>query len=956
MSGTSTSDGDANSALAELDQGLRSGRLGEQSEAIVKFPRLFAKYPFPILINSALLKLADIFRQSSNFIRLCVLGVVQQSERHLDKITNVDEFLRRIFAVIHSNDPVARALTLRTLGAVAGIVPEKKQIHHNIRNSLDSNEAVELSAAIYAAGQFASQSKMFAINMCSKISEMIRGYSTPLRTKLQLIPILQHMHHDAHTAEMVRKTCVEILPGYPAQEFVVVTLHTLTVLSTHTLVDVPDQVELLLRHLNEDPRKMVKRQILGDLKFLANQERAHLWHSRNVTSVVNFALNCIDVDEVVVSGALSVLCDLVEHTSIHKFNLEDSSSPVLHLCQTCSYNNSLKMMARSTKLLTLLAINCIKEMHRVNGVDLSSEAVMAIESLFLLINSDSRAKSSASTTAVLKECLHCVVVLCQVQPESCDQFVDIIGGMLSSAGDETATLLCEVLAALGNMKEGVLKLLLPDICNLISPVASSLVKCDVTQSNNKCKILSLLATMLFQTQKGHSWSFDARDAIKMAMDRVDLWTAYRIGRSATRYGHYSIGAEVFQSASKGSSSEHYYFWLNGLTEICRGEALLNDVTNTDLVDRLNQAQNSILSGRTSINASTTQTQTQEFQSEYLRCRSEMLQSISQMVDSCRSLRTSPPPAIASTQAKQSHDDLQRCGRISQLLRQCVKDFSRVGTMFGELYETSFDADGDTLAQLHILQQLNISIAIWIESVCLKSSLQGSIYDEMDISFAPRLHRNLSDYGIDIQDLVTTGQAVARCFERLVSDPKTPPPITNVHTGCLMEVAEILASASVGLPRLFFQSLQQTSLKLAVTPQPRSPSEPIGVSCSQHMAVKVEGVITASANSKKLSDHRKVATVKLILNSSLQSLKQGTEAIKVPETNQTLEQLVAPHNDFFSAQFLIPFAVAGMHQVSIETWLVDSEGRKWRTGLKTSMTIKAFEDGHNRPQANRAQNR
>jgi integrator complex subunit 7 len=56
---------------------------GEQSEAIVKFPRLFAKYPFPILINSALLKLADIFRQSSNFIRLCVLGVVQQSERHL---------------------------------------------------------------------------------------------------------------------------------------------------------------------------------------------------------------------------------------------------------------------------------------------------------------------------------------------------------------------------------------------------------------------------------------------------------------------------------------------------------------------------------------------------------------------------------------------------------------------------------------------------------------------------------------------------------------------------------------------------------------------------------------------------------------------------------------------------------------------------------------------------------
>ena len=91
MASTATignTDGDANSALAELDQGLRSGRLGEQSEAIVKFPRLFTKYPFPILINSALLKLADIFRQSSNFIRLCVLNVVQQSERHLVSFSN----------------------------------------------------------------------------------------------------------------------------------------------------------------------------------------------------------------------------------------------------------------------------------------------------------------------------------------------------------------------------------------------------------------------------------------------------------------------------------------------------------------------------------------------------------------------------------------------------------------------------------------------------------------------------------------------------------------------------------------------------------------------------------------------------------------------------------------------------------------------------------------------------
>ena len=108
--------------------GLRSAKTGEQCEAIVRFPRLFEKYPFPILINSSLLKLAEVFRTGSNFLRVWVLRVCQQSEKHLDKILNVDEFVRRIYSVIHSNDPVARALTLRTLGSVAGIIPERQQV------------------------------------------------------------------------------------------------------------------------------------------------------------------------------------------------------------------------------------------------------------------------------------------------------------------------------------------------------------------------------------------------------------------------------------------------------------------------------------------------------------------------------------------------------------------------------------------------------------------------------------------------------------------------------------------------------------------------------------------------------------------------------------------------------------------------------------------------------------
>ena len=47
-------------------------------------------------------------------------------------MTSVDELVRRVVTVINSNDPVARALTLRVLGAIAAIIPERAAVHHKV--------------------------------------------------------------------------------------------------------------------------------------------------------------------------------------------------------------------------------------------------------------------------------------------------------------------------------------------------------------------------------------------------------------------------------------------------------------------------------------------------------------------------------------------------------------------------------------------------------------------------------------------------------------------------------------------------------------------------------------------------------------------------------------------------------------------------------------------------------
>ncbi len=95
-----------------------------------------------------------------------------------------------------------------------------------------------------------------------------------------------------------------------------------------------------------------------------------------------------------------------------------------------------------------------------------------------------------------------------------------------------------------------------------------------------------------------------------------------------------------------------------------------------------------------------------------------------------------------------------------------------------------------------------------------------------------------------QDLALLGENVASFFRALPST--APPPITDAHTDVLHRAAAVLLAAPVRYPRFFFQQLQSTSLKLSVTPQPRAAGEPVTVSASQQLAVKVEGVVATAA--------------------------------------------------------------------------------------------------------------
>ncbi|XP_059355051.1 integrator complex subunit 7 [Carassius carassius] len=913
---------DANSALMELDKGLRSCKLGDQCEAVVLFPKLFQKYPFPILINSAFLKLADIFRLGNNFLRLCVLKVTQLSEKHLEKILNVDEFVKRVFSVIHSNDPVARAITLRMLGSLASIIPERKNAHHSIRQSLDSHDNVEVEAAIFAAASFSSHSKDFAAGIRNKISEMIQGLDTPVELKLKLIPMLQHMHHDASQASCSRELLQELVSSYPSTPMLIVTLHTFTQLATSSLVDIPEQIHLLIQYLKEDPRKAVKRLAIQDLKLLA-KKAPHLWTRKNIQVLCECALstpyNSLKL------GMLSVLSTLAGTIAIKQyFSPNTGEAPpaprytdLVKLAQECCYHSNLAVAAHGITVLTSIAVSCPEK----EVIQLEQETVMGMESLILLCSQD----DSKTAQDTLKTALTSLVKMLKSCPHVSPSSVELLLGQLHCACDSARVLVCQALAAIATQQPVLAEGMLGDLLDLFR-VASH------RTSEKQQELLVSLATVVFVASQA-SLSAEVKTVIRQQLENVaNGWTVYRIARQASRMGCHDFSRELYQSLRTRVASEHFYFWLNSLMEFSQAEQCLSGLSDGDYsaaMSAISEALKSYQKGIASLTAASTPLSPLSFQCEFVKLRIDTLQALSQLICTCNSLKTSPPPAIATTIALSSGGELQRCGRISTQMKLSMDEFRSLAARYADLYQSSFDADYATLRNVELQQQSCLLVSYAIEALIIDP--QTASFQEFGTHGSV-----LAESEYELKMLAVFNHVL----EEVENLSRKHPPVSYLHTGCLCDAVIAILKVPLSFQRYFFQKLQSTSIKLAFSPSPRTPNEPIPVQNNQQLTLKVEGVVQHGSSPGLF---RKIQAVCLKVSSTLQTKPGSDTKIPLDSKSNEIEQKVEPHNDYFSTQFLLNFSIQGTHVVSVEASVVDTSGIEWKTGPKTTVSVKSLED-------------
>lgn len=926
---------DANALLTELDKGLRSNEIGEQCEAIVRFPWLFQRYPFPILINSACLKLAELFRNGSNFLRVLILKVMQQSEKHLDKILNVDELVRRFFAVTFSNDPVARALTLRVFGIISEIVSQRRNIHHCILNSLDSKDELEINAAIEASARFAAKCADFAGNIYPKILTMIANPETRLETKINLLSVLDHVPYNAGVAAEVRSQCVQFLPNCQSEQFVICTLHTMTRITATSLTQFPDQIDLLLRYFTSDSPKSVKLVALKELYFLA-QTNPHLWQRNSIETLINyFQSEPPDrTTPAILCKVLSILGELIRSSCLlvgESDYYRELHDKIMKLCLRNiveKQNNAL--VISSLCLMTNLATNSTYLCNE----QLSIQETCAALQNFLL--SGLVVKSKFCDQTLKKVCCNAVLMV-RNYPNETKALVEAFKCLVTNSdkGSVWFGLSCDSLCAIG--------------LTAVSSEDFNFRKRLLIMLNDKKLDEALFVkafTLFAQYSADFHISIEEIADLLQSLNERSLWCCFKVVRQAMRFGHHLLSWKITQQMRDMASTENVHFWLQSLCLISEAENVLNVAEDDEDLDaKLKTSISFYVEGCATLKAVVTPNCPLKFQCSYVRLRSKYLQTHSLFRQCCKLIRTSPPPAIASSAALNARDDLLICGNVVTVMRRCAKEFRVLAESYNSLYESSFNADNHSLAHLQLLQHSCIIVAEAIESIFQNNRL-NALFVAKDSPFQGDANTSSFIAPLEHKRLIEVCSKISKQVQHdllSTSEMQTVKETINAKQIAMLNlISTQLLKIPLCIPRFFFQSIQDTCIKLAISPQPKSAGDLIIISNTSSLALRVEGVVV---HNNTLPSIRKINKVLLNVVGSAISKQVNNEQMtaKPGSDSVNLHSVVFPHNDYFQAQFLLSLPLTGLYSITVETCIIDDNEAQWKTGPVISLSAKVVED-------------
>lgn len=232
--------------LQSFEKGLRSPSLGDQLATVASTASLVEAHPFPMYVNMIVVRLADAFKDGSNPLRMTIARVLSECRSHLSLVFSGSEIFKRFLSVSHSNDPVARAMTLQVLASLAPISPESKQVHHLIVESMSAEDAGEFQAACHAMAEFAHLCSDFSSTIIGQLSELLLAEDTTYDRKAQLVKVFANMKATVTSVKEVFAVTKRLLETSTFNQLICPLLDATTTLAEATRYAIPDQLDILI--------------------------------------------------------------------------------------------------------------------------------------------------------------------------------------------------------------------------------------------------------------------------------------------------------------------------------------------------------------------------------------------------------------------------------------------------------------------------------------------------------------------------------------------------------------------------------------------------------------------------------------------------------------------------------------------------------------------------------------
>nr|CDS34870.1 integrator complex subunit 7 [Hymenolepis microstoma] len=924
---------DVSSKLVEINRGLNSPNRGEQCRSIANIPDLIKSHPFPIVINSIFLRLADVY----------VNGACAECRNQLLRLTIADDIVEKFMPIYKNENANSRAQYLSLLGVLSGAFRDNISIHNFVISRIDSDSETEYTVAISTAYCYAAISKIFVISLCPVLCDLLKTNTLSPDHKLKLIPLAEFTYHNPILLPEIRGHLIEMLKSHRVGSFMTVICETLTKLEIHSPLNTSSQVDLLLGYIKASSDGEIRANLFSCLMNLADK-LPNQWsppHTKRLFEIFCDSGTTINEKETILIIFFLLTSSVNVNILFGDYKLGGGDGILACLTEALSY----EIVPGSSLLPNALALACRLVQSGKSDVNFNPDIVasMLVVSLTRSCQFGEQPENSSTSWLINErgppmDSLKLFYSELLMFFETFPNLVSLLNQIellkeVTMSGDPRITLLCQFLSRVCTTD----LLRFPELPELLSQLRDS---CEPHSTNGNSDNLLQVCVFVFTAANGipllKEQQIDLLTCLARALDgnlnekgptALEPWIVYQLACKASVYRQPRFAADLFEQLASMAITLKNIYWLRGLAKINRAQADLYDSVfdlpqTGNWVPKLSAAISTAakeFSSARNLFMAAGGRSAHAFQATYTAIRADLLNCLVCLCERAfelGALTSSGVPARwqllrKMNAAKEENDASFNFTPLISLVSLMPKWKEMEGRVLA-LIQSCVDADSPTLRHLNGILEI---IHVFIETLEECQTFKGSWENPSNID---RVHllSTQSQEGFD-------AKAIA------LRDYSTN---TSLSPQLLVNMVTLLVSLPPAcLPTFFFFRKQVTNIDLYVISSAnnkyRSGSDnsgdtfllPLGTS----LALQIIGVVSQKRPPKHPKLLRTVNAVSLFL--SLQR-KSKREALA--------KKLVPVRGDSFTAEFCLNLPTkTETCELTVEVVLVDDQRRRWRLGAE-----------------------